>query len=32
MKGIFCWKQTKATAALSISVGVASNLEFKKSL
>jgi hypothetical protein len=32
MKGILCWKQTKATEALSISVGVASNLEFKKSL
>lgn len=32
MKGILCWKQTKATAALSMSVGVASNLEFKNSL
>jgi hypothetical protein len=29
MKGIFFWKQTKATATLSISVGVASNLDFK---
>ena len=32
MKGILCWKQTKATAALSMSVGVASNFKFKRSL
>jgi len=32
MKGILCWKQTKAIAALSMSVGVASNFKFKKSL
>ena len=32
MKGILCWKQTKATEALSMSVGVASNLQFRWSL
>lgn len=32
MNGILCWKQTKATAALSMSVGVAPNLDFKKLL
>lgn len=32
MKGFLSCKQTKATAALSMSTGVASNLEFKNSL
>ena len=32
MKGVFCWRQTKATAALSMSIELALNLEFKNSL
>jgi len=32
MKGFFCWRHTNATAALSISIVVASNFEYKNSL
>ena len=32
IKGVFCWRQTKATAALSMSIGVTLNFVFKNDL